>query len=152
MSALDERPFPRGAIIGAGLLIASSLAAVGFHQYTKFNNPPPPEAVDQAQIVKSRDLRFVGDPKVGPMSVFDAQTGEKIADLRPNDGFVRTVLVSMAFDRGKSGINEEPTYQLLEWADSRVTIEDRTTKVRMNIGAFGNESKAAFRRFFANES
>jgi putative photosynthetic complex assembly protein len=152
MSSLDERPFPRGALIGAGLLIASSLAGVGLYQYTKFSHPPSPGAIDESQIVQSRDLRFFGDPRSGPMIVYDAVTGEKIADLRPNDGFVRTVLVSMAFDRGRQGITSEPTYRLLEWADSRITIEDTTTKIRMNIGAFGTESKAVFGRFFANKS
>jgi putative photosynthetic complex assembly protein len=151
MSALDERPFPRVLIFGAGLLIISSLIIVGVYQFTKLNTPQPPDIIDETQIVRSRDLRFVGNPRSGPMSVFDAGTGEKIADLRPADGFIRTVLVSMAFDREKHGVDVEPTYRLLEWVDSRVTLEDRTTNIRMNIGAFGHESKAVFRRFFASE-
>jgi len=154
MSALDDRPFPRGAVIAAGLLIGATLLFVGAFQWAKFNNPAPPEVVDETQIVQSREIRFTGDPrsKSGPMSVYDAATAEKIADLRPNDGFVRTVLVSLAFDRGKRGITEEPTYKLIEWADSRVTIEDVTTGIKINTGAFSPESKAAFKRFFGEDA
>lgn len=151
MSAMDERPFPRGAIIGAGALIASSLIGVGLHQYAKFTNPPAP-AIDERAVVAERTLRFVGDPKAGPMSVIDAATGEKIADLKPDDGFVRVVLISMAFDRGKHGVTQEPIYLLQEWEDSRVTIEDPTTNRRVNLGAFGNENKAAFRKFLDRDS
>jgi putative photosynthetic complex assembly protein len=150
MSALDDRPFPRGAVIGAGILIGATLLFVGAFQWTKFNNPPAPEVIDETEIVQQRQIRFTGDPKSksSPMSVFDAGSGEKIADLLPNDGFVRTVLASMAFDRGKRGVTEEPTYRLIEWADSRVTIEDVTTGIKVNTGAFSPESKLAFKRFF----
>jgi putative photosynthetic complex assembly protein len=150
MSAIDERPFPRGALIAAGFLIGTSLIVVGSVQLMKhFGPPPPPEVIDETQIAETRDLRF-NEVGGGIIVVADAASGAEIGRLNNTDGFIRTVLMSMAFDRDKRHVTTaQPVYRLIRWVDTRLTIEDTTTGVRVNLGAFGPANKDVFQRFLA---
>ncbi|MDX2223420.1 MAG: photosynthetic complex assembly protein PuhC [Rhodospirillaceae bacterium] len=147
MSALDDRPFPRGAIIGAGVLITGVVLAVGAVQLDKWRNPQPPvTAFDGVDIAQSRVLRFESSD-TGVLRVVDAQTGDVLGDLTETDGFIRTVLSSFDFDRRKQGVTAPPTFLLTLWADGRLSIEDQATGERINLGAFGAANKDVFRRF-----
>lgn len=147
MSTEHQRLVPRGAVIGAGILIAATVMIVGFVQTQKLSSPPAPGMFDGLEPLAERLIKFPVDREGRVTEVFDADTGEKIADLRANDGFVTTVLMSLSFNRRRLGMDVQPTYKLVRWEDSRVSIEDLTTGVQINLGAFGWENRAVFERF-----
>jgi putative photosynthetic complex assembly protein len=151
MSALDDRPFPRGALIGAGLLAVVTIAGVGLHQAQKFEGGFERQA-EVAPVLQSRTLRFVdGGGGVnafgGRVSVYDAVDGAKIADLVETDGFIRTVLNSLAFERTKSRITADTVFTIVLRADRHLTLEDPLTGQSVNLGAFGGANRTVFLRF-----
>jgi putative photosynthetic complex assembly protein len=146
MSAHVQKDVPRGAIIGAGVLISIVMAAVGAAQLDKHYNPPPAPTIDESQIAAVRDLKFI-EGATGVTVVYDAQSGQQLEKLRENDGFIRTVLASMAFDRSRQKIEEVPVYRLVRWKDGRVSLQDMTVGRKINLGAFGGPNKAVFERF-----
>lgn len=158
MSSLDERPFPKAALIGAGLLIFTTVAGVGAIQLQKhFAHIPLSENATGATQVQSRELRFV-DQKDGVsiygghVLVFDARTGAELPQLRERDGFVRAVLNSLAFERTKSGVEAAPVFTLVRWSDNRITITDKATGARISLGDFGPGNKSVFLRFFTGQA
>ncbi len=152
MSSLDERPFPRGAIIGAGLLIGLSMVMVGAAQLYKFSSPPVAKPAPTAEeIAERRDLRFVEVNGVAVQAI-DATTGAKVVDLVESDGFIRVILQGLAFDRNRMGKREEPVFTLTHWTDGRISIEDKTTGISINLGAFGEYNKSAFRKLLSDQA
>ncbi len=146
MSQSVRNDVPRAAIIGAAVMISIVMAAVGTAQFEKLHNPSPPPVIDESQISAVRDLRFI-EGVTGVTVVYDAQSGQPIENLRENDGFIRTVLASMAFDRSRQKINEVPVFRLVRWKDGRVSLQDKTIGRQINLGAFGGPNKAVFERF-----
>ncbi len=151
MSALDDRPFPRGALIGAGLLAAVTIAGIGLHQVQKFSGALERQAVT-APILQSRALRFVDEGGGvtafgGRVSVHDAVTGAKIADLVETDGFIRTVLNSLAFERTKRRIAADTVFTIVLRTDRHLMLEDPVTGQSVNLGAFGGANRTVFLRF-----
>lgn len=146
MSAPVQNDVPRAAIIGAAVMISIVMAAVGTVQLDKHRNPPPAPTIDESQIAAVRDLKFV-EGATGVTVVYDAQSGQELEKLRENDGFIRTVLASMAFDRSRQKIEEVPVYRLVRWKDGRVSLQDMTIGRKINLGAFGGPNKAVFERF-----
>ena len=156
MSALDEKPFPKAALIGAGLLIFGTIAGVGNIQLQKFSaGTLRPSYESAAAPLETRDLRFIDlhdgvSVFGGHVQVFDAATGVELPQLRERDGFIRAVLNSLAFERTKRGIDAPPVFQIARWSDDRITIMDRATGSRINLADFGHGNKSVFQRFFAS--
>jgi len=156
LSSLDDRPFPKPALIGAALLILTTVVGVGVIQLQKHFAPPVP--VDFAQgatPLETRALRFVdqGDGVAiygGHVRVFDAATGAELPQLREREGFVRAILNSLTYERTKSGVEAEPVFELVRWSDNRLTIADKATGAHVNLGDFGPGNKAVFLRFFSS--
>jgi putative photosynthetic complex assembly protein len=152
MSASHDPLIPRGAVIGAGLLIAATVALVGTAQISKVISPPAHKAEPAVEdIAETRTVRFT-EKNGEAVAAFDVTSGEKIVDLAQTDGFVRVVLSSLAFDRNRMGKREEPTFTLTRWADGRISIEDMTTGIAINLGAFGEANKSVFRKFLKSEA
>lgn len=150
MSSLDERPIPITALVAGGLLIITTVLGVKLH----IERDPPAmrhEAVS-ATLVTSRLLRFVdsGDGVSvygGHVRVFDVETGAELPQLRENDGFIRAVLNSLAFERSRRGVSGPPDFELASWSDNRATLTDRLTGAHVSLGEFGTKNKAVFFRF-----
>jgi putative photosynthetic complex assembly protein len=152
LSSLDERPLPTPALVGAGLLVLTTIVGVGAIQLTK-HFAPPHQATATETAIDTRDLRFVdqGDgvnAYGGHVRVYDAVTGNELPPLRESDGFIRAVLNSLNFERTKRNMDAPPVFQLIRWSGDKITLEDRATGARVNIGAFGNGNRAVFLRFF----
>ncbi len=142
-----QQMVPRGAIIGAGILIATTIIIVGFNQYQKSVSPPDPGMFAEVSAVDERMVRFPVNAQGEAIAVVDAETGERIAVLEPSDGFVKTVLMSMSFNRRRDGYEGDPVFRLVRWEDARISIQDVETGVVINLGAFGPANKAVFERF-----
>ncbi len=150
MSSLDERPIPLTALVAAGLTIITVVLGVKLH--VERHPPAMREAVTSASVIKARQLRFVdsGDGVSvygGHVRVFDAGSGAELTQLRENDGFIRAVLNSLAFERTRRGVNGPPIFELAAWSDNRVTLTDTLTGSHVSLGEFGADNKAVFFRF-----
>jgi putative photosynthetic complex assembly protein len=139
MSAIDRHPFPRGALLGAGALIAFALLAA---TAGTLRPDPAPVAIAARQ---SMALTFVDQP-TGAVSVRDGAGAEVTTLQAGRDGFVRTVLRTLVRERRARGIGPETPFTLTRWADGGLTIEDPATGKRINLAAFGPTNRAAFER------
>lgn len=143
-----DQPFPRGALIGAALLIGFSLLAVSLGRIAGLgrSTEAPPTAL------YSRQLRFEDRPD-GAILVYNGQ-GERVIDVvEPGTGgFVRGVLRALARERRTTGEAEtgEP-FLLSRRADGRVTLEDPATGRFIDLKAFGPTNEAAFTRLLEAE-
>jgi putative photosynthetic complex assembly protein len=150
---MDDRPFPTAALIGAGLLIVTTVVGVGTIQLNKhFHHSSNAAPIDSGTVVASRDLRFIdqGDgvnAYAGHVRVYDAVTGFELAPLRDNDGFVRAVLNSLNYERTRSDVNAPPEFEIAQWSDNHITVQDRATGKFVDVGEFGSGNKAVFVRF-----
>jgi len=155
LSSLDDRPFPIAALIGAGLLVFTTVAGVATIQLQKhFAHIPLRAGVSTATPLQARTLRFIDQQDGvsiygGHVRVFDAATGAELPQLRDRDGFVRAVLNSLTYERTKTGVQAPPVFELARWPDNRITIADRATGAEINLGDFGPGNKSVFLRFFA---
>ncbi len=143
MSSLDERPFPTAALVGAGMLVLTTVAGVGAIQLNKhFYHITDVVELDSGSPIVKRELRFddLGDG-------VNAYAGVEIPPLRSSDGFVRAVLNSLNFERTKRDLGGAPVFELVRWSDNRITLQDRTTGKFVDVGEFGPGNKAVFLRF-----
>lgn len=153
MSSLDERPFPRAALLGAAGLVLLTVVGVGVHQHIKFSSGQTAVAVaDTSPIIAARPLKFVdqgGGATAfgGKVSVFDPETGAHVTDLVQSDGFIRAVLGSLNYERVKRRLTAESVFTLVARADGKLTLEDPVTGSAVNLGAFGGDNRDVFLKF-----
>ena len=96
--AVAERMVPRGALLGAAALIGFSLVAAGLGRVTGVGTV----RTDYATTVQTASFRFE-DRSDGGISVIAPESDATIGVVPAGtDGFVRTVLRSLAFDRQRS--------------------------------------------------
>jgi len=137
-----DRPFPRGALLGAAALLAFTLVAalVGRTTGAGITRPAPGTAVE------ARDLRFE-DRADGAVIVLDARTGQVVEVLPAGtNGFARGVLRSLARERRLHSVGAEPPFRLMRRSDGRVALEDPTTGRRIDLEAFGPTNAQVFMR------
>lgn len=137
---MQERPFPRGALLGAtGLvfaaLVAATLASLFDVGATRFK---------PGDVVEQRELLFA-DASNGSVEVQDAGTGRVVDVLPPgSSGFVRVVLHGLARERGLAGIGPAIPFKLSRFADGTTVLEDMATGRFVSLGAFGHENARSF--------
>ena len=135
-----DRPFPRGALIGAAALIGFSLLAVTLARFAGLG----PVTEPMAPVVQYRELRFA-DRADGAVLVYDRQ-GDEVVDLVPpgSGGFVRGVLRALARERRLQGDGASTPFRLSRLADGRLTLEDLATGRVIDLKAFGHTNEGAF--------
>jgi putative photosynthetic complex assembly protein len=137
----DNRPFPRGPLIGAAALIALSLAAAGSARLMRSHTPTLPTAV-----IATRDLRFVDRPDHA-VAVYDIRDDRPIAVVPPGtNGFLRAALRGLARDRRRDGGGSEAPFRLTAHGDGRLTLQDLVTGDRVELEAFGAANETVFAR------
>ena len=143
----SDRRFPRGALIGAGCLVAVALAGASAASIG---------GIGAARVVDSnpisiRDLRFEDRPD-GSVAVISANTGKEIDIIAPgNDGFIRIVLRGLARERIRQAQDRQVPFRLTRWEDGRLSVEDPTTGRRVDLGAFGAVNSAAFAKLMIKD-
>ncbi|MDE2304630.1 MAG: phosphonate-binding protein [Gammaproteobacteria bacterium] len=152
MSALpraqNERILPRGALFGAGAVVATTMilvcaARLGGYQPDR---PAPSAVVSQA------DLRFV-DRADGAVLVYAAADGRLVDTLAPGtNGFVRGVLRGLALARTEEHLGSGPPFRLTRWADGRLSLEDPATGREVELDAFGMTNARAFAHILLADS
>jgi hypothetical protein len=81
--------------------------------------------------------------------VFDGQSGQQLAVLQGEQGFVRGALRALARERYSRGIGSGPPFTLTAYIDHRLTLKDPTTGSRIDLESFGPTNMAEFSRFLA---
>jgi putative photosynthetic complex assembly protein len=146
MSALDTEPFPRAALISAGVLIGFALVATTVVRLTRIYGPAAPVAASTEAPARSIAVRFV-DEADGSVSVREGRSNTLVTSLPPgSDGFIRSVMRGLAHDRKRRGIGPEQPFVVSQWRDGRLTLEDRVIGRLIDLNAFGDTNRDAFAR------
>jgi putative photosynthetic complex assembly protein len=138
--AAADRTVPKGALLGAAALVAFSIVTAGVGRLTGIG------AVHSefAAPLRSVPLRFE-DRADGGISVIAPNSGAIIGVVPVGtDGFVRTALRSLAFDRERRGVGHGPAFLINKWPDGETTLDDPATGRRVTLGAFGDANLKAF--------
>jgi len=144
-TAAAERMVPRGAILGAAALIGFSLIAASVGRLTGVGTV----RTDYANSVQRMSFRFE-DRADGGISVIAPESDATIGVVPAGtDGFVRTVLRSLAFDRRRHGVGAGPAFVIAKWSDGHSTIDDPATGRRVDLAAFGVANMQAFEHLVA---
>jgi putative photosynthetic complex assembly protein len=136
----QDRPFPRGALIGAGLLIAFTISVAALTRMTGQTETYAPTA----SPTLSRDLRFE-DRADGAIVVTAARDGQVIDVLAAGtNGFTRSTLRGLVRDRRREALSAAPPFRLTQYADGRLTLQDGATGRRVDLEAFGPSNVEVF--------
>ena len=136
--------FPRWVLYCAGGVVAFSLIAVGFVRIT--GNGPDQRVSAGTQ---ERPLRFEDRPD-GGVAVIDGRSGETLATLQGEQGFVRGALRVLARERKARGLGAELPFQLIARTDGGLTLYDPATLQRIDLESFGPTQAGSFSRFLNN--
>jgi putative photosynthetic complex assembly protein len=135
-----NRPFPRAALIGAGVLITLSIGMAALGRLTNIGTTRMPVAA----VVQQRQVQFA-DQSDGGIAVFDTRAQQRIALLPPGtNGFLRGVLRGLVRDRRRSEIGPQAPFVLTRWADGRLSITDPALGRQINLEVFGPTNSRVF--------
>jgi len=142
-----KSPFPRGALIGAALLLGFVLASVA---YLRLSGAEPVAQVGaKGEPVASRALRFE-DRGNGSVVVYDADEGaaqERVAVLETGEGgFTRGVLRALTRERQQRDIGREEPFRLIRHSNGALVLLDPATGDKIDLRAFGPTNTDAFEK------
>jgi putative photosynthetic complex assembly protein len=148
MSEIDDKPFPRAPLLGAGVLIAMTIALAAGPRLGYL--PPVATATSErvahhVAVVETRSLRFT-DRADGALVIDDVGRGTVAAVLPHgvNNGFIRGVLRGMARDRKLRDVGPQAPFTLTLFADDALTLSDPSTGRNIELGSFGPTNKQSF--------
>lgn len=139
---VSPRPdtFPRWVLLAIGSIIAFTLVSVALVRLT--GNGPDQRAA--AGIVE-RHLRFDDMPD-GGIRVTEAASGQPVAVIQGEQGFVRGALRTLARERKARGLGPEQPFRLIAGHNGALTLEDPATGLRVDLTAFGPSNAGNFTR------
>ncbi|MCF7991675.1 MAG: phosphonoacetaldehyde hydrolase [Thiohalocapsa sp.] len=136
----EGRPFPRGVLIGAAMLIAFVIIAAATVRITGVGGT----ALPIAPVVESRQLVFL-DQGGGFTKVRVPGEEGTVAVLESGvDGFVLGVMRGMVRERKRRGIPLDDPYMLSLREDGRLLFEDPSTAQVIDLRAFGSTNLGSF--------
>ena len=145
---VDTEAFPRGALVGAAVLISVTiLLAAG----TRLGLLSPPQTAADARAearvmpVVSHDLRIL-DQADGTVLIRDLGGSADIVIAPGSNNFIRGVMRGLARDRRLRGLDSTPPFTLTRYSDGELTLEDTATGRRIELGGFGPTNRDAFDR------
>jgi putative photosynthetic complex assembly protein len=138
--AVAHRNIPRGALFSAAALIVFTIVTASIGRLTGIGAVH----ADYAAAVQTTAFRFE-DRVDGGISVIAPETGAVVGVVPAGtDGFVRTVLRSLAFDRQRHNVDSGPSFIITRWSDGHATIDDPSTGRRVDLAAFGLANMQSF--------
>jgi putative photosynthetic complex assembly protein len=148
----EGRPFPRGVLIGAALLIAFVIAAAATVRLTGVGGVEMP----LAPVSEARELVFVdlddGTTMVALPGPEGADRDAVVGLLRPaEDGFAMGVMRGMVRDRNAREIPLDEPYLLAVLEDGRLVFRDPEVGTEIDLRAFGPTNLASFARLLRVE-
>lgn len=143
----EGQRFPPGALAGAAIMIAVTVALVLVVRISgaDISSMPPP------QVMIERELTFTDLPD-GGVAVYDTQRATPIQVLPPgSNGFLRATMRNLAHERRSNGIGPSAPFKLAASTDGRLILEDPTTGRRIDLEAFGPTNAAVFAGFLGEQ-
>ncbi|UFZ07681.1 hypothetical protein LQG66_15835 [Bradyrhizobium ontarionense] len=135
-----EIMIPKGALRAAFALVAFALLAAGVGRVTGLGTVRN----DHVAAVQSTALRFE-DRADGGIAVVSPASGKLVTVVAAGgDGFLRTVLRSMAFDRQRHAIGSGPAFTINRWSDGHLTLDDPATGRQIDLAPFGADNMRRF--------
>ena len=152
MSHSHAEQLPKGALVIAGALVVTALAATTLARLVDMPPAAQPAAVreaDHAGLVNQRSLTFA-DRADGAVVIADRTTGAIADTITPGSqsGFIRGVLRGFARDRRLRVLNADAPFTLALWQDGQLTLTDSATGRAVELGAFGATNRDAFLALF----
>ena len=123
------------------LMIASTLLTVSI---AKFNSPAVSDTTIEP-IAQQRTLRFDDLPD-GAVAAIDVNSGALVQRFEGEQGFLRGTLRAMARERKLHGVGRDGAFELLLYADGRLTLLDPQTGMRIALESFGATNTGVFAR------
>jgi putative photosynthetic complex assembly protein len=93
-----------------------------------------------------RSLLFRDMPG-GDILIVDVKTGEQVARVQGEQGFIRGILRALNRSRKLRGLGPDGTFDLTRFDDGRLVISDRSTGEHLDLGAFGPTNIGSFAPF-----
>ena len=131
------------ALFIASLLMAIILLIANYVQSGKL------EPQVDAAVVTKKTLHFRDLPN-GAVGVISADTGQMIAQVEGQAGFVRGILRALARDRRIRHISSDDAFELVSRSDGRLTLIDLATNNRIDLESFGKDNAAEFAAFLTS--
>lgn len=146
MSATHDIDVPKGALVMAGVLVASVLALTATWRLAEIDpiaSPTLERTAAAVAPVSRRELSFVDGPDGG---VVISDPDGLVTTLEPGgqDGFIRGVLRAFARDRRIRDLDNSGSFTLTLWKDGSLSMVDNATKRSFDLGGFGATNRAAF--------
>lgn len=142
------KPFPRGPLIAAALLIGAVIVAVAAVRVTGIGA----SRVIDAPTTRERALQFE-DRDDGSIVVIDAASNSAIETLEPGtNGFLRSTLRGLVRERKRQGLGPEQPFRLVAHTDGRLTLIDPATSRRVDLEAFGPTNIATFAHLLGSDA
>lgn len=129
---------PRGALWTLGALVLVALAGTAAVRLSGVEIREPDSAA-----VTVRRLQFA-DAADRSVHVLDAASGQQIARLEGEQGFLRGTLRAMARERRARGVAADEPLELVARADGRLTLQDPATGQRIDLESFGPSNVGVF--------
>jgi putative photosynthetic complex assembly protein len=140
-SSMPMRSIPTRLPITWGLVaLALILAVVSWMSLHSERDAAPTD------VQVSRSLLFRDMPG-GDILITDAKTGEQVARVQGEQGFIRGILRALNRSRKLRGLGPDGTFDLTRFDDGRLVISDRSTGEHLDLGAFGPTNIGSFAPF-----
>ncbi|MBK5938631.1 photosynthetic complex assembly protein PuhC [Halochromatium roseum] len=141
----EGRPFPRGVLIGAALLITFVIAAAAMVRLTGVGGVEMPFA----PVIEARELVFEELGGGVTMVALPGPTGadrDAVLGLLESgaDGFAMGVMRGMVRDRKARDLPLDAPYQLALLEDRRLVFRDPSVGTEIDLRAFGPTNMASF--------
>ncbi|MFO0736478.1 MAG: photosynthetic complex assembly protein PuhC [Labilithrix sp.] len=149
---IHQQTIPRGALLGAGLLIVSTIALSSFARQSNAPSPAPAEAASESGVDPDKridpatriEVRFADRPD-GALLMLDAATGRELSVMaRGSNNFVRGVLRGMFRVRKLESKGHDAPFVLGRDGSRHLVLFDPETARRVDLDSFGPTNSAAF--------
>ncbi len=142
-AAIHRETIPSKMLLALCALVVAVVSAVAVARLSGAGEASRPTVTPLA----ARALHFE-DRNDGGVNVFDARTGDRIAQVEPGtNGFLRSTLRGLARERKRRDLGSETAFVLALQADSRLTLTDPATRRTVDLDSFGPSNAMVFRGF-----
>ena len=130
---------PLGWLVALLLTTLLSTAWLKWQAVPKDTEALPPPGPDLIQ----RSMIFRDEPD-GSISVTDARTGDRVAEFRGEQGFVRGTLRALSRERKRQGLGSATPLTLSLESDRRLVLHDPSTGEHIDLASFGATNREVF--------
>lgn len=132
-------------LMGGIVLISLALTtAVQLGFFERSSIPEQARAEAGIAAVAMRTLRFYDEPD-GTVRVEDGATAEVLGRFGPGQGgFIRASVRSLVHQRRIRGEGPAVPFELTEWQNGAMTLNDPVTDKSVEVASFGPDNRAIF--------